>query len=255
MAAHDRLPAPYAVSHRANHTKRGVYMAENTLNLYQKLAKIRKQMEVIKKDKRGYGYTYASEEEILAKISGQMDKYHISLVPGIVGGSSKVSPFSYTKTKSTKSGEIYEEHANDVLVSADMTWTWVNDENPSERVEVGWMLVGQQADASQAFGAGLTYAARYFLLKYFNVATTDDDPDNYRSKQREAQAAEDRMVAEEINKQTDGLIEEFLAGNGERRDEVKKFVSCYIKGGNYFNITDPTLAARLLEDFKKTFLT
>lgn len=230
-------------------------MAESSLNLYQKLAKIRKQMEVIKKDKRGYGYTYASEEEILAKISGQMDKYNISLVPGIVAGSAKAVPYSYKKTKSTKSGEIYEENANDVLVSADMTWTWVNNDDPSERVEVGWALVGQQGDASQAFGAGLTYSARYFLLKYFNVATTDDDPDNYRGKQRAAQAEEDRMVAEEINKKTDGLVKEFLAGHSERREEVKKFVTGYAKGGNYFNIADPALAAKLLEDFKKKFLT
>lgn len=48
-------------------------MAEQNLNIYQKLAKIRKQVEVIQRNKKGYGYTYVSEDEILAKISGFMD--------------------------------------------------------------------------------------------------------------------------------------------------------------------------------------
>ena len=129
-------------------------MAEQEqLNIYQKLAKIRKQVEVIQKNKRGYGYTYVSEEEILAKITVFMDKYHLSLVPGIVGGTTKVEPYPYKKTKTTKGGEIYEENVNEVLVSADMTWTWVNNDNPEEKVVVGWTLVGQQSDASQAFGS------------------------------------------------------------------------------------------------------
>ena len=90
-------------------------MAEQEqLNIYQKLAKIRKQVEVIQKNKRGYGYTYVSEEEILAKITVFMDKYHLSLVPGIVGGTTKVEPYPYKKTKTTKGGEIYEENVNEV---------------------------------------------------------------------------------------------------------------------------------------------
>ena len=36
------------------------------MNIYQKLAKIRKPAEVIQKNARGYGYTYVSEDEILA---------------------------------------------------------------------------------------------------------------------------------------------------------------------------------------------
>jgi len=229
-------------------------MAEQEqLNIYQKLAKIRKQVEVIQKNKRGYGYTYVSEDEILAKISVFMDKYHLSLIPNIVGGTTKVESYSYKKAKSTKGGDIYEENANEVLVSADMTWTWVNDDNPDERVTVGWSLVGQQGDASQAFGSGLTYSDRYFLLKYFNVATTDGDPDAHRSKQRAAEAEEDKMVAEEIIGTFDGVVKAFLKENEGKAEAVKKFVSKYVKNGNYFAITESTLAAKLLADFKETF--
>ena len=43
-------------------------MAE-VLNLYQKLAKIRKQVEVVQKNKSGYGYKYVTDDELLAKIT------------------------------------------------------------------------------------------------------------------------------------------------------------------------------------------
>ena len=77
-----------------------------------------------------------------------------------------------------------------------MLYTWVNDDNPSERIEVPWVTVGQQEDASQSFGSGLTYTYRYFLLKFFGISTVEDDPDSWRSKQKEAAEAESREIAD-----------------------------------------------------------
>lgn len=228
-------------------------MAEQNLNIYQKLAKIRKQVEVIQRNKKGYGYTYVSEDEILAKISGFMDKYSLSLIPSVIHSSAVVTPYHTKKTKSTNKGEIYEENVNEVLVSADMVFTWVNNENPNERVDVPWILVGHQSDGSQSFGSGLSYAMRYFLLKFFNIATPDDDPDKWRSKQKAAGAAEDKMIAEEIIASFDTMAKEFLASNQDKTEEVKKFVAKYVKGGNYFAITESVLASKLLADFKETF--
>ena len=227
-------------------------MAEQNLNIYQKLAKIRKQVEVIQRNKKGYGYTYVSEDEILAKISGFMDKYSLSLIPSVIHSSAVVTPYHTKKTKSTNKGEIYEENVNEVLVSADMVFTWVNNENPNERVDVPWILVGHQSDGSQSFGSGLSYAMRYFLLKFFNIATPDDDPDKWRSKQKAAGAAEDKMIAEEIIASFDTMVKEFLASNQDKTEEVKKFVAKYVKGGNYFAITESVLASKLLADFKET---
>ena len=228
-------------------------MADQDLNIYQKLSKIRKQVEVIQKNKAGYGYKYVSEDEILARISAFMDKYSLSLIPCVVRGSATVEPYHSKKTKSTKNGEIYEENVNEVLVSADMTFTWVNNENPDEQVEVPWVLVGHQSDGSQSFGSGLSYAMRYFLLKFFNVATPDDDPDNWRSKQQAAGAAEDKMIAEQIIQAVNETIKQLLANNPGKSEEVKKFVAKYVKGGNYFAITESVLASKLLTDFKETF--
>lgn len=226
----------------------------DSLNLYQKLAKIRKQVEVMKKDTKAYGYNYVKEEDILAKITAFMEKYDLSLIPGITPGTMKVEPYTYKKTKVTPKGERYDEWCNEVLVSADTVWTWVNNKNPEERIEVPWTMVGQQSDASQSFGSGLTYSSRYFLLKYFNVSTSNDDPDNWRSKQKEAEQAEDRAIAEQIITELDNAIRSFLSANPKESEKVKALVSKYVKNGDYFAIKESVLASRLLTDFKSTFL-
>ena len=183
-----------------------------------------------------------------------MDKYGISLIPNVSMGTLKVEPYTYKKTKVSKQGEIYEETVNEVLVSADMTWTWVNNNKPEERINVDWVLVGQQADASQALGSALTYTNRYFLLKFFNIATPDNDPDNFRGKQREAEAAEDRAIADEIINTFDEELKEFLESHKGKTEDAKRLVAKYVKDGNYFKIKESAVAAKLLDDFEKTFL-
>lgn len=227
-------------------------MAE-ILNLYQKLAKIRKQVEVVQKNKSGYGYKYVTDDELLAKITVGMDKYGVSLVPNIVPGTLRVEPYTYKKTKRDKNGS-YEETVNEFTAVCDMSYVWVNNDNPEETVTVSWSMVGQQSDASQCLGSGLTYSMRYFLLKYFNVATPDDDPDNWRSKQKDTEAAEDKALAEQIINTLDGKVKIFLAENPKRGEDVKKLMSKYAKGGNYFAITESALASKVLEDFQSTFI-
>src|SRR5690606_2934543 len=81
----------------------------------------------------------------------------------------KYSTFNYIDKKG--------KEKTDFIVTADMKYVWVNAENPEERIEIPWQTMGQQDDISKAFGSGLTYSERYFLLKFFGVPTDDDDPD------------------------------------------------------------------------------
>ena len=221
-------------------------MAE-TLNIYQKLAKVRKVVEVVQKNASGYGYKYVTDDELLARITGVMDKQGLSLIPSIVPDTFTVEPYTYTKLKK---GE--EEIVNEIIVKSEMEFVWVNNDNPDEKISVRWALTGQQSDASQSFGSGLTYAYRYFLLKYFGVATPNDDPDKWRSKQREAEAAEDKALAEKIVEIIDHEIKEYIADGGKPGD-IKDFAMKYVKDGNYFNIRESGIAAKMLEDFKNTF--
>ena len=228
-------------------------MAE-TLNLIQKLAKIRAISDVVAKEKRGYNYSYADITSILAKITAGMKKYGVSLIPQIVPGTSHVEQFVTSNTKFTKTGEAYESKTSEMLVTADMVFKWVDDANPEDFIEVPWFVTGSQGDPSQALGSGLTYCTRYFLCNYFQIAQADSDVDAYRSKQKEAEVSEDKAIAEEIISQFDGIIRKFLADNPGKADDVKNFVKRYVKNGNYLAIKEPALAADLLEKFNEKFI-
>ena len=230
-------------------------MAEQAhLNIYQKLAKIRKPVEVLKKDSQAYGYTYVNEEAILSKITGLMEKYGVSLIPSIVPGTTQVAPYAYVTTKTDRKGERFDVKGNDILVQCDMVWSWVNNDAPAERIDVPWAMVGQQTDASQAFGSGLSYSSRYFLLKYFNVSTTNDDPDHWRSEQAKARDAEDNAVAAAIIDQVLETINTHLDTHPEDRDDIVAITKRYAKdkngkpSANPKVITSPDVAGRLLQE-------
>lgn len=229
-------------------------MAEEQMNLVQKLAKIRAISDVVSKEKRGYNYSYADITTILAKITAGMKKYGVSLIPQIVPGTSHVEQSIVTNTKFDKTGKAYDNTVTEMLVTADMVFRWVNDENPEEFIDVPWFVTGSQGDPSQAFGSGLTYCTRYFLCNYFQIAQSDSDVDAYRSKQKEAEASEGKVIAEEIITQFDGVLKTYLADNPNKADEVKKFICRYSKNANYFAIKEPNLAAKLMNDFQDTYM-
>ena len=232
-------------------------MANKTteMNIYQKLAKIRRAVEVLEKDKSGYGYRYVTDALILSKITGFMDSLHVSLIPQVVPGTMTVTQYDYVKTKADKrSGQVYDEKNAEILTQAEMLYKWVNDDNPSEYIEVPWVMVGQQADASQSFGSGLTYTYRYFLLKFFGISTVEDDPDTWRTRQKEATEAEGKETAAQFISEVDTLTRQYLADHPDSRDEITKFMSRYVKGGNYTKITEPVMAAKLLKDFRAAYM-
>ena len=211
--------------------------------------------DVAAKDKRGFNYSYADITQILAKVTAGMNKYGVSLIPGIVHESFDVQKVEFRNTKVNKKGEIYEDVSTEMLVSADMEFTWVNNDDPSETIIVPWVMTGSQSDPSQATGSGLTYCTRYFLTNYFQIAQKDvQDVDEYRSKQKEAELAEKKAIAASIIEEFDLLMKKFLPDNQDKVEDVKKFISKYVKGGNYFNIKEPEVAAKLLNDFKASFI-
>ena len=224
------------------------------LNIYQKLAKIRKNLEVLQKDKSGYGYKYVSEAEIMSKLSVWLDKMGLLLYPRIV----PETVTAYTEELESikldkKTGEMVTEKKNETIAKGEMVFTWVNIDNPEEKLEVPWFFAGQQADTSQAFGSGLTYCNRYFLLKFFNIATTEDDPDNWRSKQQAEEKKEEVALAQEILQLVDKAAKSYVESSEDRdkaKAELVKLTKKYVKSGNYLKIEEPALAKKLLEDMK-----
>lgn len=224
------------------------------LNLYQKLAKIRKIADLAIKDKSGFNYSYADVTQILAKVKSGMEKYHISLLPLITPGTTQVSQLVTRNTKFDKTGKPYEQVTSEMLFQADMVFKWVDDDS-KEELPVPWTVTGSQSDPSQAFGSGMTYCTRYFLTNYFQIPqVASKDVDDYRSKQKEAEAAEDIAVAEAIVEEFDSLVKLYLADHADARDEVVRFIKRFAKDAKYQNIKNPGLAAKMLGDFKEEFI-
>ena len=224
-------------------------MAEEVLNLYQKLAKIRKMAEVIQKNKRGYNYKYTSIDEILARVTAGMEKYHVSLMPKFEQNTAVIAPNS----------RQYNEQVIETMAQAAVTYVWVNNDNPKETLEVPWYVVGSQQDPAQALGSGLTYGLRQFLTQFFQIATLDDeDPDSWRSKQQSAEETEDRLVAEKIVEQIHELVTKHLESHPEDKQKVIDLTKKYAKQkgkatANYFAIEKPAVASELLNAMQEAF--
>jgi hypothetical protein len=141
-------------------------------SLDEKLMELKKLVSIMKKDSEGHGYNYVSEESILLALNDKMIELRIKLTPRFVPGTLYSEVVNYQNAKG--------QPKTDVLVRSELQFIW-KDIKTGETEVVDWGLLGQQADGSQALGSGLTYANRYFLLKYFNVTTSNDDPDKIRS--------------------------------------------------------------------------
>ena len=217
--------------------------SDTELNLYEKLAKIRKSVGAIQKNKSGYGYKYTTEDEILARVTAGMDKYGVSLIPMIKSNTGKVVPYQYVDKKGKDSYEI--------IVHADMVFRWVNDANPQDFLDVDWLLVGQQSDAAQAMGAGLTYTNRYFLLKYFQIATVEDDPDKWRSKKQSVIDVEVQAEIKEKVKEITELAKAKIA-DGVDKETVYSIIAENTGGNKNPNaIKDVATAQKVVEQIKK----
>jgi len=228
------------------------------LNIFQKLALVQRTVDIIQKDSSGYGYKYVSEAELLPRINAELDRYGLTLFPNIVPQTLIVKPYSYQK-KAKKAG-AEPETVNEFFAQADMVYTWVNNDKPEERIEVPWAMVGDQADSSQAFGSGLTYSERYFLLKYFHCATTEDDPDKLRSDHAERK---DKSDLEETLRQVNELVQEVIATDSKQANTIEEIVTRYVdkrtrdgklvKTRNYYEIKKKAKAMALLAELQKRY--
>lgn len=148
-------------------------MEENKMTLDQKQMELKKLVSIMQKDSEGHGYTYVSEESILLAINDKMIELGLKLIPRFKPNTLYSEVVNYQNAKG--------QPKTDVLVRSEIQFVWKDIESGETEV-IDWGLVGQQADGSQSLGSGLTYSNRYFLLKYFNVATSKDDPDKIRSE-------------------------------------------------------------------------
>ena len=243
-------------------------MSETTekkpLSLDRKLFELRKYVDVIQKTEEGYGYTYTSIVDILAKLKAGMEKKKLLLEPIYVPGTQKITIDHYEKPKRSKDKagnyEVFNELVHEFIVQQEMIWRWTDIET-GETKEIPWSAIGEQSDPSQAQGGALTYAQRQFLTQYFQIATPKDDPDYYTSKKEEAEAeAELAMVAPIITK-IDAYVSSYLDANGNSdaaRKKIAAEIRKYVTDDNgkatakyADNLTDVDTASKVLDAVMK----
>lgn len=139
------------------------------MNLYQKLLEIQKHVNGLAKDKAAYGYRYVTGDKVLDHIKPLMNEHGLLLKQEIL------SIENVRQDYKVKAGDKSE-----ILSKVQMRFTWI-DCATGEKDENLFGANGQN-DWDKGVGSALTYAERYFLLKFFHIATDEDDIDNPERK-------------------------------------------------------------------------
>jgi hypothetical protein len=170
-----------------------------------------------------------------------MQTLGVLLEPHIIPGTLEVNRVSHPQAKQDKAGNVTLVDVFETILYAEMEWHWVLRDDPTQRVVIPWVLIGQHGDSAQAFGSALTYSRRYFLLKFFGVATVDDDPEHWKGKAAEAS---DREITEVVKSQIHTAITEHLEAHPDDRAELTALLKQHIKIGgkpsaNYMALKKP----------------
>ena len=147
------------------------------MNIYQKLVEVRKAVPYLQKSQQGQQYQYVGSSQVLAAVRKKMDELQLLLIPSITDKTLHLSAIEQFKDsdKPIKRTITY-------FTELEMKMTWVNAENPDEKIEIPWYAQGVDIAGEKGVGKALTYGEKYFLLKQFNISTDKDDPDAFQDK-------------------------------------------------------------------------
>lgn len=135
------------------------------MNLYEKLLEMQKAVDAVIKDGKNLSdkYDFASDENVLDRFRPLMDEYKLLLIPIVTS--------AQIHEGTTKSG------TSRYLTELVLTMVW-RDVESGEDLQVPWYAQGVDLAGEKGVGKALTYAEKYFFLKFFHVPTRKDDPDN-----------------------------------------------------------------------------
>jgi hypothetical protein len=150
------------------------------MNIYEKLIEVRKKVPYLQKENSGNQYNYVSSSQVLANVRTKMDELGLLLIPKVTD--SNVIADTVVNVDKDKSGNEKNKHTTTYFTELKMLFTWVNAEEPKETIECPWYGQGVDIAGEKGVGKAMTYAEKYFMLKFFNIATDKDDPDSFQEK-------------------------------------------------------------------------
>jgi len=193
------------------------------LNLYQKIADVKANIDGFTKDTKGYNFSYVSGSQILHRIRTKMIEHNLLLVPSTTN--EKWTTHTY---KNRKGNEVV-----DFVVEMDLNYKWINADKPEEQLDISYHAFGQQSDISQAHGTALTYAERYFLMKFFNIPTDEDDADAKEKQDKYSKV--DPKIKELLEDEINDFINEVERNN--KTEEFKGKIS-FLQNMNIDELTN-----------------
>jgi hypothetical protein len=147
------------------------------MNIYQKLIEVRKVVPYLQKESTGSQYKYVSSSQVLGNIREKMDELGLLLVPNVTNHKVSESIIEQVNDK----GQVLKRTTT-YFTELDVLYTWINSEKPDEQIKCEWYGQGVDIAGEKGVGKALTYAEKYFLLKFFNIPTDKDDPDSFQDK-------------------------------------------------------------------------
>lgn len=186
-------------------------------NIAQKLLAIKKQVDYLQKDGKGYQYAYVTPSQVLSKINPLLNEQGVILLQEVVEMTTERVPskpkyHELSKYEAGKKvvdfilGETFE-----TMFTIKMKFTWVNSDNPDDKIVIDWASAGINGD-EKGFGSALTYAERYFLLRQFNIPTDSDDPDSFQDKhlspteKKEKEEKEKEKLEKELQEKRSAIV-------------------------------------------------
>lgn len=136
--------------------------------VYRKILELQRVVRALMPNAAGGGdknsYRYVSGSKLLGYLRPKMDELGIILKQEIVEESHERIDYA-----------IAYGRRSEMFTALKMRFTWI-DVDTGERDENEFIAFGQNG-WDKGLGSALTYGERYFLLKYFHIATDEDDVD------------------------------------------------------------------------------
>jgi hypothetical protein len=150
-------------------------------------------------------YDYVSSDMVLDTLRPKMNELKLLLIPEIL--SAKLTD-GQTKSGTTR-----------FMTELIMSFVWVDCES-GEQKAVPFYAQGTDLAGEKGVGKALTYAEKYFLMKFFHIGTSKDDPDNDGrtgsgdKPQKGTQAAKE--TADYCREAISQMIGELFGGDAEK---------------------------------------
>lgn len=177
------------------------------LTLAEKLLEMQRRVDKVVKDGKNQSdkYDFASDENVLDTFRPLMDELGLLLIPEITD--------TNVMEGTTRSGTAR------YMTELHMLMRWIDVDTGAERV-VSWYAQGVDLAGEKGVGKALTYGEKYFLLKFFHVATKKDDPDSDgrtgsgEKKQRGTQAQKENL--DYYRAAIPQMLDELYGGDAEK---------------------------------------